>query len=114
MCNFYIMFYTPGTRTTHRTCFTSGPPNYYWDKAGDARKFKPDNVPKTASIEPETRKEYKITTRDPIVKQGGTIDDRLVDSVASMRKPSGDDRGFIDLLRRLDKAYREQYRDPGF
>lgn len=33
MCNFYMMYYTEGTKTlAERNCFTGGPPTYYWKK----------------------------------------------------------------------------------
>ncbi|CAG2199841.1 PHM [Mytilus edulis] len=64
MCNFYIMFYTDGTKTTSQNCWTAGPPSFYWDESTQyAKAIHPENAPENISTEPESGKSYKITTR---------------------------------------------------
>lgn len=55
MCNFYIMFWVKGNQTTHlgRSCFTPGPPLYYWSTD---KRFK--NWPK-GEFEKDEKKEGK-------------------------------------------------------
>lgn len=112
MCNFYIMFYTPGRNTTAKTCWSPGPPTYYWDKWDNAKKFHPENAPKTVSVDPDTGKEYEITSRKakPVVRDE-PIEESLVDSLASRYVPNSK-RAFARMLRKLDASYRKQYNDP--
>ena len=34
MCNFYIMYWTKGAVLDQKTCFSLGPPLYYWSRSG--------------------------------------------------------------------------------
>lgn len=108
MCNFYIMFYTPGDRTTAKTCWSAGPPSYYWDQGNDAKLIHPENAPKSVSVDPDTGKEYKITTRkaQPVVR-----DKFMEENVVNQRMPN-DEQAFARLLRKLSASYRQRYNDP--
>jgi len=45
MCNFYMMYWVEGTKLlSDSTCFSPGPPNYYWAKEGGLT-----NIPDTAA-----------------------------------------------------------------
>jgi peptidylglycine monooxygenase len=45
MCNFYMMYWVEGQNTlSDNTCFSPGPPNYYWGKQGGLT-----NIPDTAA-----------------------------------------------------------------
>lgn len=112
MCNFYIMFYTPGRNTTAKTCWSPGPPTYYWDKWDNAKIFHPENAPKTVSVDPDTGKGYEITSRKakPVVRDE-PVEESFVDSLASRYVPN-EERTFASLLRKLDASYRKQYKDP--
>ena len=62
MCNFYMMYYTEEADKTMSStyCFSSGPPSYYW--ASDPKMASSiNNIPKTASVIPDTDKVIKVS-----------------------------------------------------
>jgi len=53
MCNFYIMYYvdTPTSPSTD-SCYTPGPPHWYWTDYQDQKSLNIENIPDTASVIP--------------------------------------------------------------
>lgn len=50
MCNFYLMFYVGGDNMPiKRSCFTAGPPNYYWTNDPSVGQV-PKDVDNSASM----------------------------------------------------------------
>ncbi|GFO46325.1 peptidylglycine alpha-hydroxylating monooxygenase-like [Plakobranchus ocellatus] len=110
MCNFYIMYYVNKPPTLQvDSCFSPGPPYWYWKDYPDQEKLNLDAAPDTASVIPGTNsplkrnvsQAYAFESSEEVEGVPGRFNDVLADDIIDQAIEELDPQSLLYLVQEL-------------